>query len=100
MADKIFIVYIMASMKNGTLYTGVTSDPAGRIWQHKNNYFTRSFTARHNVKRLVWYAVHEDALAAIQREKRIKDWQRDWKKRLIDEMNPHWTDLAPEVMQL
>lgn len=91
------IVYIMASMKGGTLYTGVSGNPAGRIWQHKNHVHPRSFTAQNKVERLVWYEVHEDPTAAIQREKRIKDWKRAWKKRLIEERNPTWRDLSHEV---
>ena len=94
------MVYIMANTKGSVLYTGVTSDPAGRIWQHKTEAFPDSFTARYNVKRLVWYEFHDDPTAAIQREKRIKDWHRPWKERLIREMNPDWRDLAPDVMQL
>ena len=97
---KLFIVYIMASMKNGTLYTGVTGDPAGRMWQHKTHAFPKSFTAKYKVERLVWYEVHEDPLEAIQREKRIKDWKRDWKIRLIEETNPTWRDLSAEVMEV
>jgi putative endonuclease len=94
---KVFIVYIMASMKGGTVYTGVTGNPAGRIWQHKNHVDPRSFTARHKVTRLVWYEVHETAISAIQREKRIKDWLRPWKDRLIEEKNPTWRDLSHEL---
>ena len=94
---KVFIVYIMASMKGGTLYTGVTGNPAGRVWQHKNHVDPKSFTARYKVERLVWYEVHEDPMSAIQREKRIKDWHRDWKDRLIEEKNPTWRDLSHEV---
>ncbi|HEY4202594.1 MAG TPA: GIY-YIG nuclease family protein [Devosiaceae bacterium] len=97
---KIFIVYMLASMKNGTLYTGVTGNPAGRIWQHKSHVDPKSFTARHRVERLVWYEVHEDPTAAIEREKRIKQWKRDWKKRLIEENNPTWRDLSDEVMEV
>jgi putative endonuclease len=95
---KTFIVYMMCSMKNGTFYTGVTSNPAARMWQHKSGFFAKSFTAQYNVKRLVWYEVHYDASAAIQREKRIKDWQREWKKRLVEEMNPDWRDLSEDLM--
>ncbi len=80
---KVFIVYIMASMKGGTVYTGVSGNPAGRIWQHKTHADPKSFTARYKVERLVWYEVHETAISAIQREKRIKDWQRAWKDRLM-----------------
>jgi putative endonuclease len=94
--DKVFIVYIMASRKNGTLYVGVSGDPEVRIWQHKNDWF-EGFTKRYGVKRLVWYEVHEDAEAAIQREKRLKEWHRAWKIRLIEARNPDWRDLYPEV---
>jgi putative endonuclease len=93
---KIFIVYIMASRKNGTLYVGVSSNPLGRIWQNKNDWF-EGFTKRYGVKRLVWYEVHEDAEAAIQREKRLKEWHRAWKIRLIEARNPDWRDLYPEL---
>ena len=71
----------MASRKNGTLYVGVSGDPEVRIWQHKNDWF-EGFTKRYGVKRLVWYEVHEDAAAAIQRE------HRAWKVRLIEARNP------------
>ena len=96
---KVFIVYIMASMKGGTLYTGVTGNPAGRIWQHQNHIDPKSFTARYKVERLVWYEVYGDPAAAIQREKRIKEWRRTWKIRLIEERNPTWRDLSHEVVQ-
>jgi putative endonuclease len=95
--SRIYIVYILASMKNGTLYTGVTGNPAGRIWQHKNKVFPKSFSAQYNVTRLVWYEVHEDPYQAITREKRIKDWKRAWKVRMIEEMNPTWRELAGEI---
>jgi len=94
--DKIFIVHMMASRKNGTLYVGVGSDPVGRIWQHKNDWF-EGFTKRDGVKRLVWDEVHEDAEAAIQREKQLKEWHRAWKIRLIEARNPDWRDPYPEV---
>ena len=94
---KVFIVYIMASMKGGTLYTGVTGTPAGRIWQLKTHADPGRFTARYKVERLVWYEVHETAISAIQREKRIKDGKRAWKDRLIEEKNPTWRDLAHEL---
>jgi len=93
---KVFIVYILASRKNGTLYVGVSSNPVGRIWQHKNDWF-EGFTKQYGVKRLVWYEAHENAEAAIQREKRLKEWQRAWKIRLIEERNPDWRDLYGEV---
>ena len=93
---KTFIVYLMANRKNGTLYCGVSDNPVGRIWQHKNNWF-EGFTKRYGVKQLVWYEVHESAEAAITREKQIKEWQRAWKIRLIEARNPDWRDLYKEL---
>ena len=86
----------MASRKNGTLYVGVSGDPEVRIWQHKNDWF-EGFTKRYGVKRLVWFEVHEDAEAAIQQEKQLKEWHRAWKIRFIEARNPEWRDLYPEV---
>jgi putative endonuclease len=94
---KIYLVYIMANRKHGALCTGVTGNPAGRVWQHKNHAFKDSFTDRYDCDMLVWYEVHEDVVAAIQREKRIKDWHRPWKERLIEAMNPDWRDLSADV---
>ena len=94
--DKVFMVYIMASRKNGTLYIGVTGNPAGRVWQHQNEIF-EGFTKRYRVKRLVWYEWHADPTSAIQREKQLKEWQRAWKIRLIEEKNPDWNDLYREL---
>jgi len=94
--DKVFIVYMLASRRNGTIYIGVTGDPVGRIWQHKNEYF-EGFTKRYGIHLLVWYEVHEDAEAAIVREKQLKEWHRPWKVRLIEERNPDWRDLYVEL---
>jgi putative endonuclease len=88
---KQFYVYILASNRNGTLYTGVTSDLVKRVWQHKND-LVAGFTEEYGVKKLVYYEVHDNAEAAITREKRIKKWRRAWKLRLIEEKNPHWQD--------
>ncbi|PIE55687.1 MAG: hypothetical protein CSA34_07880 [Desulfobulbus propionicus] len=85
-------VYILASKKNGTLYVGVTSNLAKRVWEHKNDV-GKGFTRRYQVHRLVWYEVHEGMEAAITREKRIKGWQRKWKIALIEQQNPDWVDL-------
>ena len=79
-------VYIMASRRNGTLYTGVTNDLVRRTWEHQEA-FVRGFTSQYNVKKLVWYEVHEDPVSAITREKQIKKWNRDWKIRLIESQN-------------
>ncbi|HET7569233.1 MAG TPA: GIY-YIG nuclease family protein [Gammaproteobacteria bacterium] len=93
---KQFAVYMLASARNGTLYIGVTSDLVKRIWQHKEKVL-EGFTADHDVSRLVYFEMHRDAEAAIQREKQIKKWKRDWKLRLIEENNPQWEDLYEDI---
>lgn len=90
-------VYILASARNGTLYTGVTSDLVKRIWEHKNNV-VEGFTRKYHVHLFVWFEQHETMESAIQREKAIKEWRRAWKLRLIEESNPEWRDLYPEVI--
>ncbi len=85
-------VYLLASKRNGTLYVGVTSDLVKRVWEHKN-HVVAGFTKQHGVDQLVWYEVHETMESAIQREKAIKEWQRAWKMKLIEEFNPDWKDL-------
>ena len=92
MRERLPAVYIVASQRNGTLYTGVTSNLPGRIWQHKTGSF-EGFSQRHGCKILVWFEMHETMESAIVREKRIKEWQRAWKLRLIEERNPDWDDL-------
>jgi putative endonuclease len=94
---KQFYVYILASKRNGTLYTGVTSDLIQRVWQHKHD-MVEGFTKKYGVKKLVYYEVHDNAESAVTREKRIKKWRRKWKLRLIEEKNPQWTDLHDEIV--
>ena len=89
---KQFYVYILASQRNGTLYTGVTSNLIQRIWQHKQR-LVDGFTKKYRVKSLIHYEVHDTAESAITREKQIKKWKRAWKLRLIEENNPDWKDL-------
>jgi len=89
-------VYILASKRNGTLYIGVTSDLAKRVWQHKNDVF-EGFTKRYGVHMLVYYEMHASMVEAIQREKQLKKWNRAWKLALIEERNPQWHDLWPEI---
>ena len=86
-------VYILASRKNGTLYTGVTSDVAQRMWEHKEG-LTGGFTSRYGVTILVWYEEFPWVVDAIGREKAIKNWPRRWKLDLINAMNPDWEDLT------
>jgi putative endonuclease len=90
-------VYILASGRNGTLYVGVTSDLVKRAWQHRMR-LAGGFTARYGVHRLVWYEQHGDMEHAISREKRLKQWNRAWKLRLIEERNPQWRDLWDEIL--
>ncbi len=85
-------VYILASRRNGTLYTGVTSHLVRRIWEHRN-HLADGFTRTYGVDRLVWYELHESIVAAIEREKRIKRWRRAWKLALVEAANPVWADL-------
>jgi putative endonuclease len=89
-------VYILASRRNGTLYTGVTSDLVGRISEHKQD-LTPGFTTQYGVKTLVWWEAHDDIEQAILREKRIKRWRRGWKLALIEAANPQWRDLYLEL---
>jgi putative endonuclease len=93
--DFLPAVYILASARNGTLYTGVTSRLLQRIYEHREEV-TRGFTSKHGVKLLVWFEVHSTMEHAITREKRIKKWNRAWKLRLIEEGNPRWRDLAED----
>ncbi len=89
---KNFYVYILCSKRNGTLYTGVTSDLIKRVHEHKND-LADGFTKKYTVHSLVWYELHETADSAITREKQIKRWRREWKKHLIEKDNPKWDDL-------
>ena len=88
-------VYLVASTRNGTLYTGVTSNIMQRIGQHREGTFD-GFTKRHDIKMLVWFEQHATMEHAIQREKRVKKWRRAWKMKLIEEQNPTWRDLAED----
>ncbi len=89
-------VYLLASKRNGTLYTGVTSRLSKRVWEHKNNVI-ESFTSKYGVHILVWYESHDTMESAIQREKAIKNWKRAWKIAMIEAMNPKWRDLYPDL---
>jgi len=85
-------VYILASGRNGTLYTGVTADLSRRVWQHREGA-RKGFTAQYDVTRLVWYQEFAEIDQAILYEKRIKRWRRAWKLQLIETENPQWLDL-------
>jgi putative endonuclease len=89
-------VYVMASRRNGTLYTGVTSNLPQRAWLHRTGVLP-GFTRRYGCKILVWYEAHETMLDAIAREKQIKGGSRKKKLALIESLNPTWRDLYDEI---
>ena len=91
-------VYILASKKNGTLYIGVTSDLTKRVHQHKIGAAVDGFTKKYGVHLLVYYEQIEDITSAIQREKGLKNWKRQWKIELIEKSNPAWKDLYPDLI--
>ncbi|WP_300380392.1 GIY-YIG nuclease family protein [Henriciella sp.] len=92
-----FHVYIMTNRPHGVLYTGMTDDLNRRAWEHRE-HLIRGFTHKYNCEMLVWYELHETRESAFERERRIKDWKRAWKVRLIEEMNPDWRDLADVLL--
>ncbi len=94
---KTHYVYILASKRNGTLYTGVTNDLLRRVHEHKSGLIG-GFTKKYKVHRLVYYEDVNDIYSAIQREKRLKKWKRHWKIELIESMNPDWHDLYDELL--
>jgi putative endonuclease len=91
-----YYVYLLASKRNGTLYTGVTNNLVKRVWEHKNN-IVKGFTQKYNVHKLVYYEIHNDVDNAINREKQMKKWNRAWKIELIEGGNPEWKDLYHEL---
>ena len=92
-------VYILASRRHGTLYIGVTSNLCNRVSSHKQG-LVEGFTKRYGVKMLVWFQEFASMEDAIRREKQIKEWRRGWKVELIQETNPNWRDLWPDIAQL
>ena len=93
---KTYYIYILASKRNGTLYIGVTNDLIKRVYKHKAN-LVEGFTKRYNVHNLVYYESTNDINAALEREKRLKTWQRAWKIQLIERFNPEWKDLYDDL---
>ncbi|MGC9029275.1 MAG: GIY-YIG nuclease family protein [Desulfomonilaceae bacterium] len=93
---KTYYVYILASRKNGTLYVGVTSDLERRMYEHKQS-LVPGFTQKYGVKDLVYFETTESVEAALQREKQLKKWNRQWKIELIEKGNPEWKDLAADM---
>lgn len=94
-----YYVYILSNKHCTVLYTGVTSDLLGRVYQHKNHLDKDSFTAKYNVTKLVYFEETSDVKAALEREKQIKSWKRERKTSLIMEMNPRWEDLFEQMIR-
>jgi putative endonuclease len=95
---KLFFVDIMAGARRGVIYVGMTSDMAGRAWEHRERLL-EGFTKRYGVYRLVYFECHDDAAVAAQRELAIKRWRRDWKIALVEKGNPTWRDLFADVVR-
>ncbi|MBC2846456.1 GIY-YIG nuclease family protein [Winogradskyella flava] len=91
---KHWYVYIMANKPNGVIYIGVTNSIEERLKEHKSKLYPKAFTARYNCNKLVCFEEFENGEVASIREVQFKRWKRDWKIKLIEEMNPIWSDLS------
>jgi putative endonuclease len=91
-------VYILTSRRNGTLYTGMTTDLSSRVHAHREGRGS-AFTRKYAVKFLVWYETYDLVVDAIQRETSLKRWPRKWKVALIEKTNPEWRDLYEVLNQ-
>ena len=91
--NKTYAVYILTNYNQTTFYIGVTGNLQKRIWEHKNKV-VEGFTQKYNVDKLVYYELTENVESALNREKQLKRWHRDWKINLIKEMNPEFNDLS------
>ncbi|WP_273239780.1 GIY-YIG nuclease family protein [Hyphomonas atlantica corrig.] len=92
-----FYTYIVCNRRNGTLYTGHTDDLMRRCWEHQNR-IRPGFASKYHCTRLVWFEEHDTRESAFTRERRIKDWRRQWKLNLIEKANPDWRDLYLELL--
>ena len=93
MERKQYYVYMLTNKANKVLYIGVTNDLERRMFEHKNK-LVDGFTKKYNLDKLIYYEVTGDVLSALEREKQLKNWHRDWKINLINKFNPEWRDLA------
>ncbi|WP_341794160.1 MULTISPECIES: GIY-YIG nuclease family protein [unclassified Rickettsia] len=94
---KQYYLYILASKRNGTLYIGVTSNIIKRIYEHKHKVI-KGFSSKYNINKLVYFEQYDDIIAAINREKLLKEYKRQWKLNLIESKNPEWHDLYEEIV--
>lgn len=93
---KQYYVYILTNKTNKVLYIGVTNDLERRIFEHRNK-LVEGFTKKYNLNKLIYYEVTDDIRSAIEREKQLKNWHRDWKINLIEGFNPTWKDLCMDL---
>jgi putative endonuclease len=93
---KTYHVYILTNKNNTVLYTGITSDLDQRVFEHKTKLHPKSFTARYNCDKLVYFEEFDDVEIAIKREKQLKRYEKLWKKDLINKSNPEWKDLSED----
>jgi len=93
--DRQYYVYILTNKSNNVLYIGVTNDLIRRIFEHKNK-LVEGFAKKYNLRKLVYYEATDDIESAINREKQLKNWHRDWKINLVDQFNPDWKDLSDD----
>ena len=91
-----YYVYILSNLNNNVLYIGVTNNLIRRAYEHKNK-LVEGFSKRYNLTKLVYYETTEIIESAIEREKQLKNWHRDWKINLINKFNPEWNDLSEEL---
>ncbi len=96
MLHKQYYVYVLTNKYKNVFYVGITSDIQGRMWEHKTKTYC-GFSAKYNLNRLVYYEIFEDVDEAIRREKRLKKWPRDWKKKIVSEFNSTWKDLYNDI---
>ena len=94
-----YYVYLLTNKAYTVLYTGVTNDLVRRVYEHKHHLNTKSFTARYNVTKLVYYECTTNVRSALEREKQIKNWKRKQKDELVDSMNPERKDLYDQLLE-
>ncbi len=92
-------VYMMSDKPLGVIYIGVTSDLRNRVWEHRTATH-KGFTSKYKAKNLIWFERHPNIVLAIQREKSLKRYRREWKVKLIDELNPSWMDLYVRIGEI
>ena len=94
-----YYVYILANNTNVAIYTGVTRDLVRRVYEHRNHLDPQSFTAKYDIRKLVYFEQTTDVRVAIEREKQLKSWSRAKKNALVETMNPDWKDLYPTILE-